>query len=236
MRSWQGNMISDNLSAVRRKIQDAALRCGRAAEEITLVGVTKFAHAAAVNEAIAAGLRDIAENRVQLAEEKFPKLHVSGVGVRKHLIGHLQTNKVKDALPLFDLVHSVDSVKLLDEIEKRAAAAGKTQDILVQLDIAKEEQKFGLPVEDLDVFLVRANEGAHVRVLGLMVMAPLTEDRDVIRKVFHAGKEIFDRVKKSVHISEKVQMRHLSMGMSHDYEIAIEEGSTMVRIGSAIFK
>lgn len=229
-------MIKDNLSKVLANIRAAALRVGRKPDDIILIGVTKFADVTAVNEAIRAGLLHIAENRLQLAEEKFPKLELVGRNVTRHMIGHLQTNKVKDALQIFDLIHSVDSRKLADEIQRRAAGMGKVADILVQVDIAEEETKFGLPVGELDGLIEHLARCPNVRTLGLMTMAPLTDDRKIIRDMFRNCREILDRVKKAYSSSKLIQMKHLSMGMSHDYEIAVEEGATMVRVGTAIFK
>ena len=228
-------MIRASLDAVAVRVNAACRRAGRSPHTVTLIGVTKYSDAAAVNEAIAAGLLNIAENRVQAAQEKFPLIAPQGPAVVRHLIGHLQTNKVKDALPLFDMIQSVDSRKLVDEIEKRALAIGKVQDILVQVDIAREEQKFGLAEEDLDALLVHLEGCAHIRTRGLMAMAPLTEDQAVIRGVFRRLREHFVRAAAQHAGSQRVILEHLSMGMSGDYEIAIEEGSTMVRIGSSIF-
>jgi len=229
-------MVTDNLQAVLANIRNVAARAGRDPNDIVLIGVTKFASVEAVNEAVRAGLSHIAENKVQFAQEKFSKIDVAGKQVTKHMIGHLQTNKVKDAVQLFDMIQSVDSQKLVAEIDKRAAAVGKTMDVLVQVDIAKEEQKFGVPEEDMGALLENLTGRANVRALGLMVMAPLTEDRAVIRSVFRRGHEIFERLKQERSASSNWEMRYLSMGMSHDYEIALEEGANMVRIGTAIFK
>jgi pyridoxal phosphate enzyme (YggS family) len=229
-------MIKQNLETVFAGMRAVCLRAGRDPGAVTLIGVTKYSDAAAVNEAMAAGLSHIAENRVQSAKEKFPLLRMPGHPVLKHLIGHLQSNKAKDAVELFDLIQSVDSLKLALEIDKRAAAVGKVQDILIQLDIAREEQKFGLPEEELDGLLMQLEGCSHIRVRGLMAMAPLTTDKDTIRSVFRRLREQFDRIKKAHAGSGRIIMEHLSMGMSGDYEIAIEEGATMVRIGSAIFK
>jgi len=229
-------MIKQNLDIVFSRIRSLCVRVGRDPGSVTVVGVTKYSDIAAMNEALAAGLLNIAENRVQSAKEKFPLLVTGGRPVVRHLIGHLQTNKAKDAVELFDLIQSVDSVKLVSEIDKRAAVLGKVQDILLQLDIAREEQKFGLPEEGLDGVLKHADACAHVRVRGLMAMAPLTADREAIRAVFRRLRGHFDRIKKEHAGSGHIIMEHLSMGMSGDHEIAIEEGATMVRIGSAIFK
>lgn len=221
--------VKENWPLVVSAVAAAATRSGRRRDDIVIVGVTKYSDAAAVNEAVAAGLTHIAENRVQAAEEKFPL--ITGSGLTKHLIGHLQSNKARDAVRLFDLIQSVDSIKLVDEINKRAAMAGKIQDVLLQVDIAREEQKFGLPEEEAAHFVAHAAELPNIRLLGLMAMAPLTEDRELIRGVFREGKKLFDRLKKT-----QDSLTTLSMGMSHDYDIAIEEGATMVRIGSALFK
>ncbi|MEI6437860.1 MAG: YggS family pyridoxal phosphate-dependent enzyme [Candidatus Omnitrophota bacterium] len=227
-------MLKSNLDAVGQKIADICYRCGRNPQAVILVGVTKYSDAATVNEAVASGLKDIAENRIQAAKEKFAL--ITGTGVSKHLIGHLQSNKAKEAVALFDLIQSVDSVALVDEINKRAATIGKVQDILLQVDIAKEEQKFGLPQEEAGAFLNHVSQLNNVRLLGLMTMAPLTEDKEVIRSVFRRCHELFKTIAQDWACSERVQMKHLSMGMSGDFDIAIEEGATMVRIGSLIFK
>lgn len=227
-------MIKNNLEALQARIADICRRCGRDPGEVTLVGVTKYSDAATVNEAVAAGLTDIAENRVQAAREKFA--HVSAAGVRRHLIGHLQSNKAKEAVALFDLIQSVDGQDLVDEINKRAAGIGKVQDILLQVDIAKEDRKFGLPPEEAGAFLEHVSGLSNIRLLGLMAMAPLTEDREIVRSVFRRCGALFKTFGREGLCAGRIQMRHLSMGMSGDYDIAIEEGATMVRIGSAIFK
>ncbi len=228
-------MIRARLDAVAARLKAACLRAGRSPDTVTLIGVTKYSDAPAINEAVAAGLLNIAENRVRSAQEKFPLIAPRGPAVVRHLIGHLQTNKVKDALLLFDMIQSVDSRKLVDEIEKRAAVIGKVQDILVQVDIAREEQKFGLPEEALDALLAHLENCAHIRTRGLMAMAPLTQDQSVLRGVFRRLRENFVHAAGKHAGSRRVVLEHLSMGMSGDYEVAVEEGSTMVRIGSAIF-
>ncbi len=226
-------MIKDRLNKVQEDIKAVCRRAGRPLDDVLLVGVTKYSDVAAINEAIESGLKDIAENRVQSASEKFSSLSAT-LSVRKHLIGHLQTNKAKDAVMLFDLIQSVDSQKLADEINKRAGGVGKVQDILIQVDIAKEEQKFGLPEEDLEGMAAHCKTLGNIRVMGLMTMAPLSEDVGRVRAVFRRCKEIFDGLKAQETLS--FQMKYLSMGMSGDMGIAIEEGATMVRVGSAIFK
>ena len=227
-------MIKAGLDAVLGRIRLVCERVGRDPDSVTVVGVTKYSDISAINEALSAGLRHIAENRVQSAREKFPLIMAGGASsaVVRHLIGHLQSNKARDAVELFDLIQTVDSMKLAAEIDKRALAAGKVQDILVQVDIALEEQKFGLPENELDDFLVYLGTCANIRVRGLMAMAPLTEDRALIRGVFHCLRAHYDRL----NAARASKFDCLSMGMSADYEIAVEEGATMVRIGSLIFK
>lgn len=229
-------MISDNLSNIQKAIDAAARRSGRGPGDVTLIGVTKFADVPQINEAIRAGLRHIAENKVQLAAQKFPQLDLAGASVKRHMIGHLQTNKVRDALEFFDLIHSVDSVKLVNEIEKRSLAINRVTEILVQVDIAQEETKFGAPETDLKGIFERITSCRNVRVLGLMTMAPLTEDRELIRRVFRRCRELCEGLGREYGASEMVRMKHLSMGMTQDFEIAIEEGATMVRVGTALFK
>jgi pyridoxal phosphate enzyme (YggS family) len=227
-------MISNNLQHLTDNIRAAAKRSGRSGDNIILVGVTKFASVQAVNEALRAGLSHIAENRVQLADEKFPLLDAGGRLLTTHLIGHLQTNKVRDAVRLFDLIQSVDSLKLALEINKRAQACGKIQNILLQMDIAREEQKFGLSPGEIDQMLDGLSALAHVRLQGLMTMAPLCQDAERIRGVFRDCYGLFQQLAARP-LPGGGQMKYLSMGMSGDYTIAIEEGANMVRIGSAVF-
>jgi pyridoxal phosphate enzyme (YggS family) len=224
--------IIDNLSLVRDRIGRAAARAGRQASDITLVAVTKTVPAGAIIEGIAAGITVIGENRVQEARQKYPAI---GARTQWHLIGHLQSNKAGKAVELFSLIHSVDSVPLAVELGRRAHSLGKVQDILVEVNTSGEGQKFGIAPGTGTVIKVinDIHEIPGIKVLGLMTVGPLTGDQDRIRQAFRTLKGLFDRVR-----SEKipnVEMRHLSMGMSGDFEAAVEEGSTMVRIGSAIF-
>jgi pyridoxal phosphate enzyme (YggS family) len=178
----------------------------------------------------------IAENRVQEAESKFPVLLARNPQVKSHIIGHLQTNKAKDVIKVVSLVQSVDSLKLAQEIDKQAAKAGKTVDILVQFNTAREEQKFGAEPEEANELIESIAKLASVRVKGLMCMAPYTEDQGIIRQTFVDLRLIRDMIKTHFAGHPNIDMGILSMGMSSDYKIAIEEGSTMVRVGSAIFK
>jgi PLP dependent protein len=227
-------MIKDNVQKVLSDIQSACKAAGRNPAEVLLVGVTKYAPLDAIQEAIDAGITNIAENRVQEAENKFPPLLAKNPHVNSHIIGHLQTNKAKDAIRVCSLIQSVDSLKLANEIEKQAAKTGKPVDILIQFNTAREEQKFGAAPEEAYSLIEAISALPHVRIKGLMTMAPYTEDQGIIRKTFVDLREIKEGVIKR--FGSKVDMGIQSFGMSGDYKIAIEEGSTMIRVGSAIFK
>jgi PLP dependent protein len=194
---------------------------------VVLVAVSKTKPSADIVELYNLGHRDFGENYVQELVEKAEELPKD---IRWHFIGHLQTNKVKFIIPLVQLIHGVDSLKLLKEINKQAEKAGRVIDCLLQIHIAQEETKFGLDNNELGVVLGSLEALKYVRVVGLMGMASFTEDMDMVRKEFCSLKSIFDVVKKN-HPAIQV----LSMGMSSDYKIAIEEGSNMVRIGSLLF-
>lgn len=228
------SIIAQNLSHIREEIATVCQRFGRSSEDVTLIGVTKFASVDQIEEAVAAGLTCIAENRVQNAAEKFRQLSHPG-SIQKHLIGPLQSNKVKDAVALFDMIQSVDRLKIAQEIDKRAAEAGKVMDVLVQVNTSGEEQKHGFTHEDAVVAIREMSALTNIRILGLMTMAPLTEDENLVRQAFRDLKGIFDEVGDAYQGSDMLKMQYLSMGMSQDYHIAIEEGANMVRIGSAIF-
>jgi pyridoxal phosphate enzyme (YggS family) len=229
-------MIKDNLSRVFDHIASVCERVGRDPREITLVGATKYASAGQIQEAVEAGLKHIGENRVQDAQSKFPALDQLKVKAVRHMIGHLQTNKVKQALQFFDLIQSVDSVRLADEIEKEAAKLAKTVDILVEVNASGEEQKFGVHPNEVPGLIHEINRCPHIRLVGLMTMAPLTEEKGRIRRCFRDLRELFDAVEEDFADHERVDMKYLSMGMTSDYEIALEEGANMIRIGRAIFE
>lgn len=212
--------ISKNLLAVNEHILRAVSISGRKNGSVKLIAVTKSASLEQIQEAISLGVTIIAEGRVQVASEKFPFLN----GVEKHMIGHLQTNKVKAAVELFDCIQSVDSLKLLKEIDNRARDAGKVMKVMLQLDVALEEQKFGIPVEEIAEVYKASFSFTNIKVIGIMAMAPFVEAEET-RAYFKKAKEI----------QEMLKLPELSIGMSNDFEVAIEEGSTMVRVGRAIF-
>jgi len=221
--------IAENLKSVRERIEAACLRVGRNPAEITLVTVTKTVSAERINEAIEAGVRHIGENRVQEAREKFPEVRP----VIWHLIGHLQTNKVKHALKMFQWIHSVDSFHLAEKIEQEASRLGKTIPILLEVKTSPEETKYGVSVSETLGLLEKISIFNHIQIRGLMTIAPFTDDEKAIRESFQTLRQLRDKINQAEIAG--VEMEHLSMGMSHDFEIAIEEGATMVRIGTAIF-
>ncbi len=229
-------MIKGNLSRVFEHIASVCERIGRDPQEITLVGATKYASAEQVQEAVEAGLKHIGENRVQDAQSKFPALDQLKVKAVRHMIGHLQTNKAKQAVELFDIIQSVDSIRLADEIEKRAAELNKTIDILLEVNTSGEEQKFGVHPSEVPGLIQEISHCPHIRLRGLMTMAPLTEEKEVVRRCFRDLRELFDAAEEDFADHERIEMRYLSMGMSSDYEIALEEGANMIRIGRAIFE
>ncbi|MEI7998962.1 MAG: YggS family pyridoxal phosphate-dependent enzyme [Candidatus Omnitrophota bacterium] len=229
-------MIEENVLKVQTQIQDACRHIGRNPQEVLLVAVTKLAPLDAIVQAIKSGITDIAENRVQEAERKFLPLFAKFPAIRSHIIGHLQTNKAKDAIKVCSMIQSVDSLKLAIQIEKQAVKADKIVEILVQFNTACEELKFGAQAEEAVSLIEGISQLTHIQVKGLMCMAPYTDDQGIVRKTFSDLRDIRDRIRVSFSNHPRIETKILSMGMSSDYKIAIEEGSTMVRVGSAIFK
>lgn len=220
--------VKENLDAVRDRIIKAAQGCGRNPDEITLIAVTKTYPVDMMNEAISNGITDIGENKPQEVRDKYEYV----LPVKWHLIGHLQSNKVKYVIDRCKMIHSVDSVKLMDEIERLAIAHDTDMDILIQVNISGENSKSGIKPCELDGLLTHAGELTRVHVKGLMTIAPKTEFGDVTVH-FKNMKKLFDETKEKNYVN--VSMDELSMGMSGDFEEAIRCGSTMVRVGSAIF-
>ena len=209
--------VAENFKAIRATLD----------EEIILVAVTKNHGVELMREAIDAGANHIGENRVQEAAEKFQSLNRE---VTRHLIGHLQTNKVKPAVQLFDLIESVDSQHLAAAIDKAAAQIGKVQDILIQVNAAREVQKSGVLLEDLNALISFVDGLKNLRLRGLMMIAPNFPDVEQCRPLFAHMRKLFDELKTS-----RANFDFLSMGMTHDYKIAVEEGANVVRLGTAIF-
>ena len=217
--------ISDNLRSVMERIDSAARRSGCKASDITLVTVTKTRSVSEIREALACGVTDIGENYVQEAEAKYGEI---GDAARWHMIGHLQRNKARHAVELFSVIHSVDGEALAREVGRRAEAVGKRVDALVEVKVSDEATKFGVEPSEAASLVDRISEVSGIRVCGLMGMAPFVADPEDTRPYFSKLKELWDRLPDE-------QRLYLSMGMTQDFEIAIEEGSNMVRIGTAIF-
>lgn len=228
-------VIAERLDTVRERIEQACQRAGRSSEEVTLVGVSKTHPVEAVAMAREAGLRDLGENRVQELTEKAEAIHgaYQGGDIRWHMIGHLQRNKAKEVIACADLFHALDSPRLARELDKRAAAEGRVLPCLVQVNVSGEDSKFGLDPDQTRHMLRRLAEHEHLHIQGLMTLAAPTDDPEDVRPQFRLLRELFETCDTSTY--PHVNMQILSMGMSGDFEVAIEEGATHVRIGTAIF-
>lgn len=225
------NSIADNLKQINDRIERAAKRAGRDARDIILIAVTKTVPVDTIEEAVRSGIfKDIGENRIQ---EARPKIKALGDKARWHMIGHLQANKAKDAVAIFDLIHSVDSLELAEEINKRAKGVGKVQNILIEVKTSSEATKHGVPTNNALPLVKDIAKLSNVRIKGLMTMAPFVDNPEKARPYFVKCRLLSDKINKEK--IRGVEMRYLSMGMSNDFEVAIEEGSNMVRIGRAIF-
>jgi pyridoxal phosphate enzyme (YggS family) len=224
-------VIADNLRAVRTRIDEAARRVSRDPGGVTLVAVSKTFPSDYVRAAAAAGQVDFGENKVQEALQKVGE--TADISIRWHLIGHLQSNKAKKAAVPFACIHSIDSVELLQRLDAAAADEGSSPDVLIQVDLAGEESKFGAPAEGARRILDAALAAKAVRLAGLMIVPPWNEDQEQTRPWFRRLRDLRDAWLQEGIDAES--LRHLSMGMSHDFEAAIEEGSTLVRVGTAIF-
>ena len=228
------SLIKENIEVVRRRIKKAATKAGRNPSDIKLIAVTKNVEPQNIIEAIEAGVVDFGENRVQellnkanIIEEKSDK------NIKWHMIGHLQTNKVKYIVDKITMIHSLDSLKLAQEIDRKAQKLGKTIDVLIQVNIAEEVTKFGLKKYEVLDFVQMVGSLKNIKVKGLMTIAPFAENPEQVRFVFSGLRKIFiDICRKNIN---NIDMKYLSMGMSNDFEIAIEEGANIVRIGTAIF-
>ncbi|SHK51403.1 hypothetical protein SAMN02745216_03583 [Desulfatibacillum alkenivorans DSM 16219] len=225
------NTIRKNLREIQDSIQKAAEKCGRDPQSIRLVAVSKTKPAEMLRQAADAGATIFGENYIQEAREKIAEL--DSLEVEWHFIGHLQSNKAKYAVPLFSLIHSVDSFKLAREIDKQAAKAEKIQDILVQVNISGEETKSGAGENEAINLVKEISALENVRVKGLMTMPPFFDDPDRARPFFRRLRELAQAIQSKGF--ENVSMEELSMGMTGDFEAAIEEGATLVRVGTAIF-
>ncbi len=222
--------IHENLSRIQDRVAAAAAHVGRNPDSIELVAVSKTKPVGLIVEAIEAGITHIGENRVQEAQSKHPQI---AHPVKWHLVGHLQRNKVKQALQIFDLIHSVDSPRLLAEIDRRSAESNRTTEILIQVNTSAEPSKYGLEPEQTLDFIESAHPYTHVRIKGLMTIGAFLSDPEAVRPMFAVLRRLREKV-----IAQQfpnVEMDTLSMGMTNDFEVAIEEGANLIRVGTAIF-
>jgi len=222
--------IKERVNEIRKRIISAAARAGRDPSTILLLGVTKGIDIERIREGIGAGIKTLGESRVQEALPKIKALHKD---ITWHFIGHLQRNKVKYIVGLFDLIHSLDSKGLAEEIDKRSGKANLIQKVLIEVNTGGEESKYGISPEDTIPFIKEVKDLRHIEICGLMTIPPFSEDPEESRPYFRMLREIFEEVRAT--FPELESFSHLSMGMSNDFEIAIEEGATIVRIGTAIF-
>lgn len=223
-------MVAENLAQVRKNINESCNKINRDPNEVTLIAVSKTKPVEMLKEAYDAGARVFGENKVQEIVDKYDQMPSD---VKWHMIGHLQRNKVKYIIDKVALIHSVDSIRLAETIEKEAAKHNITANILIEVNVAKEESKFGLMPEELDEFIDKIKDFKHIQVKGLMTIAPFVENPETNREIFRSLRKL------SVDISNKnvdnVNVSILSMGMTNDYTVAVEEGATMVRVGTGIF-
>lgn len=222
--------VKENLARLREEVFAAAVKAGRNPADIKIIAVTKNISVERISEAVREGAADLGENRVQ---ELLAKQPFFGARVRWHLIGHLQTNKVKAVVGRINLIHSLDSWHLAGEIDRRSREAGVVTEALVQVNVSGEKTKYGLSPEEAPDFIGQAAldlPGLSVR--GLMTIAPLVDDPEEVRPVFRELRNLFGRIRKKI---PSVPMEYLSMGMTNDYRVAVEEGSNILRVGTAIF-
>ena len=223
-------LVKENYKYIKQQVDETARNCGRDPEDITLIAVSKTKPLENIEELIAIGVKDFGENKVQELCDKYENVSAP---VNFHLIGHLQTNKVKYIVDKACLIHSVDSVKLAQTIQKEAAKKGVIAQILIEVNVAEEDSKFGLHTEEVLPFVEEIASYPNVHVNGLMTIAPFVENPDENRGYFRTLKQLsLDIASKNI---DNIDMNVLSMGMTNDYKVAIEEGATMVRVGTAIF-
>jgi pyridoxal phosphate enzyme (YggS family) len=224
--------LGERLANVRERIEAAASRSNRSADEITLIAISKTHPIETLRAGLNVGITDLGENRVQEAEGKI--IDLGRTAARWHLVGHLQANKARRAVKLFDYIHSLDSVDLAQRLDRLCADAGRAElQALIQIDLGGEETKSGIEPGELPKLLDAVKECSRLRLIGLMTLPPYFENADCARPYFKTLRELRDELQIQRHFGERTG--ELSMGMSHDFEIAIEEGATMVRVGTAIF-
>lgn len=222
--------LKKKIHEINKRIEKAAQKKGRSSSDIILVAASKYVNSEQLKVAIENGVRHVGENR---AKKLISLYNDIGDLVIWHFIGHLQSRKAKLVVPIVEYIHSIDSISTIKEIDKRARNINKIQKILIEVNISGEETKYGIEPHSLIHFIKEINDYKNVKIVGLMTMAPLTNDMSICRRIFKELRELKNIVNR---IYPNLSLKHLSMGMSNDFEVAIEEGSTMIRIGSAIFK
>jgi pyridoxal phosphate enzyme, YggS family len=226
-------MQKSGIENLKSDIKDICARAGRDIGDIKIVAASKYTDAQGISEALRLGIKDFAENRADALAEKYG---IIGNKATWHFIGHLQSRKAKIVVPIVEYIHSCDSPDIMEAINKQASVIGKIQKVLIEVNISGEESKFGLQPERLPGFLGDSLEFKNIRICGLMTMAPLSDDQMLVRNVFRDLRLLRDKTLKELkHYKGELALNELSMGMSNDYKIAIEEGATMIRIGSLIF-
>lgn len=223
--------IQHNIADILKNVEASANKVGKTLDDITVIAVTKTVDYKRANEAIEAGLNNLGENRVQEFMNKYEQMDNSNINW--HIIGHLQTNKVKYIINKVKLIHSLESLSLAEEINKRSKQNGVVTEVLIELNIGEEESKFGIKNNELIDFIKSVENLEYIKIVGLMTVAPYAENKEDVRWVFKEMKNLYDVV--SNMSFKNVQMKYLSMGMTNDYDVAIEEGSNVIRIGTAIF-
>lgn len=230
-------MVRDNVRKIKERISSVCSKINRDPQSITIVGVAKGRTVGQIREAITAGITDIGENRVQESFLKYKELtsDINGpLPIKWHLVGHLQTNKVKEAVKLFDLIHSVDTLRVAWEIDKQAALINKVQDILVQIKSSFEATKFGLKPDEAIKTIEEIAKLKNINIRGLMTIAPIVDNPEKTKPYFRLLRELRDKI--NALRTMNYELKTLSMGMTDDFEVAIEEGATIVRLGRAIFE
>ncbi|MFE5319855.1 YggS family pyridoxal phosphate-dependent enzyme [Paenibacillus sp. NPDC056579] len=222
-------LLTQSIPLVEERISNACARAGRDRNEVQIIAVTKYVSLETTGLVLQHGLQHIGENRWQDAQAKWEAFGDQGTW---HFIGHLQTNKVKDVVGKFAYIHSLDRLSLAKEIDKKAAALGITAQCFIQLNVSGEESKYGLPPEEFAGFIDAIRSLEHIRVVGLMTMAPYEAEPEATRPVFRGLRELRDELNRNKVLGYEVP--HLSMGMSNDFEVAIEEGATWIRLGSVL--
>jgi pyridoxal phosphate enzyme (YggS family) len=231
-KSFEFRTLDERLQNVRSRVAESARRCNRAPDELTLLAVSKGQPAEVLREALRLGVYEFGENRVQEAEEKISE--VGRDAARWHLVGHLQANKARRAVNLFDVIHSLDSVSLAQRLDRLCEEENRTELLLlIQIDLGGEDSKSGIDPRELPTLVTAIRECERLRLIGLMTLPPYFENPDCARPFFKTLRELRDELQSEGHFGDR--QGELSMGMTHDFEIAIEEGATILRVGTAIF-